>query len=186
MISKQTVIPVISSMKGLEAFLLTPLKVCILQDLHINHVKDMIKIAHENNREVIVHIELIQGVSNDEFGAQYLCQQFKIDGLISSKPKIIEVAMKSKVLAILRIFMMDSKSLKRSLQIIDTLNPDVVEFLPALTYEIFPELLKNLHTEVWAGGLIKNATQIKAVLATGIKRVTVSNLDLAKANALMD
>lgn len=50
MISAQTIIPVITSMKGLESFLLTPLKVFILQDVHINHLKGMIETAHEYNR----------------------------------------------------------------------------------------------------------------------------------------
>ena len=50
MISAQTIIPVITSMKGLESFLLTPLKVFILQDVHMNHLKGMIVIACECDR----------------------------------------------------------------------------------------------------------------------------------------
>jgi len=179
MISKQTVIPVITSMKGLEAFLLTPLKVFILQDVHINALKDMVNMAHEYQREVIVHIELIQGLANDEFGAQFLIQQIHVDGVISSKPKIIEMTLKNRCLAILRLFIMDSKSIKRSLQIVDSIKPDVVEFLPALIYEIFPSFIQDIKAEVWAGGLVQNETQIRAILNTGVKRITLSNLDLA-------
>ncbi len=179
MISKQPVIPVITSMKGLEAFLLTPLKVFILQDVHINHLKDMVNLAHEYQREVIVHIELIQGLANDEFGAQFLIQQIHVDGVISSKPKIIEMTLKNHCLGILRLFIMDSKSIKRSLQIVESVKPDVVEFLPALIYEIFPSFIKDIQAEVWAGGLVQNETQIQAILKTGVKRITLSNLDLA-------
>lgn len=179
MISPQTVIPVITSMKGLETFLMTPLKVFILQDVHINHLKGMIESAHDYNKEVIVHIELISGLANDEYGAQFLIQQLHVDGLISSKPKIIEMAQKNHCPAIFRVFIMDSKSVKRSLQIIQTLKPDVVEFLPALIYEIFPNVLKEIDAEVWAGGLVSTENQIKAILKTGIKRITLSNLELA-------
>lgn len=183
MISTQTIIPVITSMKGLESFLLTPLKVFILQDVHINHLKGMIEKAHEYNREVIVHIELIQGLANDEFGAQFLIQQMHVDGVISSKPKIIEMTQKNHCLAILRVFIMDSKSVKRSLQIIETTKPDIVEFLPSLIYEIFPTFITDIKAEVWAGGLVKNEKQIRAILKTGVKRITLSNLELAVKNA---
>jgi len=183
MISKQKIIPVITTMKGLEDFLLTPLKVFILQDIHINHLGYMVKTAHEHNREVIVHIELIQGLANDEYGAQYLTQQMHVDGVISSKPKIVEMTQKNHCLGILRIFIMDSKSVKRSLQIIETLKPDVVEFLPSLIYEIFPNFIHDLKTEVWAGGLVHNQSQIDAILETGIDRITLSDLKLAVANA---
>jgi len=186
MISKQNIIPVITSMKGLEDFLMTPLKVFILQDVHINHLSYMIKTAHENHREVIVHIELIQGLANDEYGAQFLIQQMHVDGVISSKPKIIEMTQKNHCLAILRVFIMDSKSIKRSLQIIETTKPDVVEFLPSLIYEIFPEFIKDIKAEVWAGGLVKTTSQITAILKTGIHRITVSNLELAVKTARFD
>ena len=183
MISKQNIIPVITSMKGLESFLLTPLKVFILQDVHINHLNYIIKTAHEHNREVIVHIELIQGLANDEFGAQFLIQQMHVDGVISSKPKIIEMTQKNHCLAILRVFIMDSKSVKRSLQIIESTKPDIVEFLPSLIYEIFPDFIKDISAEVWAGGLVQNIFQIEAIFKTGINRITVSNLELAVKNA---
>ncbi|KAF0225081.1 MAG: glycerol uptake operon antiterminator [Erysipelotrichaceae bacterium] len=179
MISKQNIIPVITSMKGLEAFLRTSLKVFILQDVHINHLKDMIKMAHEAKKEVIVHIELIQGLANDEFGAQFLIQQLHVDGLISSKPKIIEMTQKNRCLGILRVFIMDSKSIKRSLQLIEAIKPDVVEFLPALIYEVFPTFINDIKAEVWAGGLVQTPYQIQSIFASGIKRITLSNLELA-------
>jgi len=179
MIAAQTVIPVITSMKGLETFLLTPLKVFILQDVHINHLKGMIEMAHDYDRQVIVHIELIQGLANDEYGAQFLIQQLHVDGVISSKPKVIEMTQKNHCLGILRVFIMDSKSVKRSLQIIESTKPDVVEFLPSLIYEIFPGFIKDIQAEVWAGGLVQNEAQIKAILNTGVKRITLSQLELA-------
>ena len=78
---------------------------------------------------------------------------------------------------------MDSKSVKRSLQIIETTKPDIVEFLPSLIYEIFPTFITDIKAEVWAGGLVKNEKQIRAILKTGVKRITLSNLELAVKNA---
>lgn len=78
---------------------------------------------------------------------------------------------------------MDSKSVKRSLQIIESTKPDIVEFLPSLIYEIFPTFINNINAEVWAGGLVQNERQIRAILKSGVKRITLSNLELAIKNA---
>ncbi len=175
---KQAMIPVITKMKELEQFLLTDLKITILQDIHISLLKDMIDMLHEYNKIGLVHIEMIKGVSNDEFGTQYLCQHMKVDGIISSKSKIIEMAKKNHVRAIQRVFLIDSKSLERGVEMIEQSQPDIVEIMPAIAFSIFAYIKKLIQIPIWAGGLVKTAEQADQILAAGASAITISNLAL--------
>ncbi len=125
MLQQQTCIPVISSMKKLEQFLLTDLELCILQDVHISLLGSMIHSLHENRRKVLIHIDMINGISGDEYGTEFIIQKLKADGIISVKSRVIEATKKNHRLAILRIFLIDSKSLERGLDMIDKAKPDV-------------------------------------------------------------
>ena len=181
MLPKQPVIPVITSMKNLERFLETALPCFIAQDFHLNLLGDVIATAHAHHRQVIVHIELIQGLSSDEYGCQHILQHLHADAIISSKPKVIEMAKKNKTPAILRLFVMDSKSLKRGLELTQTVVPDAVEFMPSLVYPLITPHLHDLPCEVWAGGLIRDIAMIDLLTQAGIARVTVSDLSLTQA-----
>jgi glycerol uptake operon antiterminator len=181
MLPSQTVIPVITTMKALERFLETPLPVFIAQDFHLNLLGNVIEMAHARHRQVIVHIELIQGLASDEFGAQHIIQHLHADALISSKPKVIEMAKKNKTPAILRLFVLDSKSLKRGIELTQTLKPDAVEFMPSLVYPLIAPMIQSAPCEVWAGGLIRDVAMILTLTQSGITRVTVSDLSLATA-----
>jgi glycerol uptake operon antiterminator len=175
---EQALIPVLTTMKQIEKFLDTSLKVCILQDFHFGLLKDAVRILHEQDRIGLVHIEMIQGIANDEFGTQILTQQLKVDGIISSKPKIIEMAKKTHAIAIQRVFLIDSKSLERGLASVTESKPDVMEVMPALTFQMFALIKERIDIELWAGGLIRDEETVRIILASGAKRMTVSNLDL--------
>ncbi|HRX45711.1 MAG TPA: glycerol-3-phosphate responsive antiterminator, partial [Acholeplasmataceae bacterium] len=94
---------------------------------------------------------------------------------ISSKPKVIEVCKKRKVIGILRFFLKDSISLEQSLDVASKVNPDYLEVLPACCLDIIPEIKKRLSCDIMMGGLIRSKDQIKACLASGAIAVTTSN-----------
>lgn len=175
---EQPLIPVLTTMKQVELFLETPLSLCLLQDMHFSLLKEVVRILHENQRFGLVHIELIHGISNDEFGAQILTQQLRVDGIISSKPKIIETAKKNHAFAIQRVFLIDSKSLTRGLASVNETIPDAMEVMPALTYPLFEMIREKTDVELWAGGLVKNENIAQTILESGAKRITVSDLAL--------
>lgn len=179
MLPKQPVIPVITSMTGLKRFLETDLPCLIVQDFHLNLLGEVIETAHAHKRSVIVHIELIQGLASDEYGTQHVIQHLHADAIISSKPKVIEMAKKNKIPAILRLFVLDSKSLKRGIELTQSLLPDAVEFMPSLVYPLIVPMIESAPCEVWAGGLIRDFDTIHTLTRSGITRVTVSDLRLA-------
>jgi glycerol uptake operon antiterminator len=180
LIQKQICIPVVPTMKRLEQFLMTDLSTCVLQDIHISLLSDMILTLHKHERRALIHIDMINGVASDEYGTEYLCQKLKADGIISSKSRIIEVTKRNKKIAIQRMFLIDSKSVERGIDMLIKSKPDMVEVMPAIAYRIIPTIKERLNLPIIGGGLLKTKEDIENGLKAGCVAFTVSDLELCK------
>ncbi len=171
------VIFAISQMKEFERFLKSELNYCVLMDIHLALLASMVKAAHENGKKVFFHLDLLKGISADEFGCEYACQRLKADGIISSKVKAIETAKKNHRTAILRLFLMDSKSLERGLTLCNSCEPDYVEILPGIACGILPYLQTRTVAKLMCGGLIRTPEELKGCFDAGACAVTISKME---------
>ena len=183
----QPILLAISQMKDFEKFLQSPLDTCILMDFHINLLPSMMQAAHAAGKTVYLHADLLRGVSADEFGCEYLCQRLRADGIISTKPKVLEAARRNRVATILRLFLIDTKSLEKGAALIKNLQPDHVELLPGLACDAIADLKQRLQPvastqpqSFLCGGLIKTHAQITRCLEAGACAVTLSDRTLAE------
>ena len=178
MIHRQKVIPAISNHKDLKRFLQLPIEYGILMNFQLAQIPELVQIMKDHQKKILIHSELIKGLTSDEYGAIYLIQNLKVDGIISSKSKVIEVCKKRKVLAIYRFFLKDSVSLEQSLDMARKSEADYLEILPALSLEIIPDIKKQLDKPIWMCGLIRTKEQINKCFEAGAVAVTTSNSDL--------
>ncbi|WP_423364288.1 glycerol-3-phosphate responsive antiterminator [Mycoplasma sp. P36-A1] len=172
------VIPAISNYKNLDLFLNTEHIYGVILDFHINHLSDIINKMHKNNKKVFVHIDMIHGLANDKYGTEYLCQKLKVDGIISTKPNALLAAKANNCLAIQRIFLIDSTSLKKSIDLVNKIQPDYLEVLPALASKIFTTIESQIDIPVIGGGLIVDKEDIKNCLDNGLVAVTTGKKSL--------
>lgn len=175
MFSSQQVIPAISNHQDLKKFLQCRATYGILMNFQLAQLAELVGVMKEHHKKVLIHSELIKGLSSDEFGAIYLIQVLKVDGIISSKPKVIETCKKRKVLGILRFFLKDSISLAQSVELAQKAEPDYLEILPATSLEIIGEIKSKVKAQILLGGLIRSKDQIEACIKAGAKAVTSSN-----------
>lgn len=185
----QPVLLAVSQIKDFERFLKSPLDTCILMDMHINLLPAMLRSAHGAGKKVFLHADLLRGISADEYGCEYICQQLKADGVISTRAKVLETARRNRTAAILRLFLIDSKSLEKGITLIRSLQPDYVELLPGLACDVIPDLKRRLDAgyqeaepavSFLCGGLIKTPEQITHCLQAGACAVTLSDRKLAE------
>jgi glycerol uptake operon antiterminator len=181
-IAYQRCIPVVATMKKLEQFLASDLTWCVLQDIHISMLNDMITMLHRNERKALVHIEMINGVANDEYGTEFLCQKLRVDGIISSKAKIIEIAKRNRKLAIQRMFLIDGRSVERGIEMLLKSQPDAVEVMPAVAYKAIPFVKERLNMPLIGGGLLRSKEDIDDGTKAGCVAFTISDLQLCKEN----
>lgn len=175
---KQEIFPVISDWKTYEAFLKSEFTWCILMDFHINFIEELVKQAHVLKKKVIVHMDLIHGIANDPFGAQFMCQKYHVDGIISTKAKVIETAKSNHCIAILRLFLIDTRSLEKGCTLANNLHPDYLEILPAMTLHAVKRIRVYSDLPIIGGGLIADEHDIHTCLTNGMVAISSSNFKL--------
>ena len=123
---------------------------------------------------VCVNVDMVGGISADASGLRFLAG--RIEGIISTHRHVIELAKGLGLVAIQRLFAIDSGAVERGTRLIGRADPDCVEILPALA---LPEVLvlhpRLLERPVLAGGLLKSQDDVAALLAAGASGVSTSH-----------
>jgi len=177
---QQNIIPAISSFKMLEKFLRTDMTYCVLLNFHINHLKMVVEQLHQSGKKCIVHSGMIKGLSSDNAAAEYLIQSLKVEGIISTKPSVIQVAKKNNVISVFRMFLIDSTSFKRGISSFEDCNPDMVELLPAISYQLLDTIQEHIDVPIIGGGMITSKKMISECIEAGMEAVTTSNYEFWK------
>lgn len=127
---------------------------------------------------MLLHADLIQGLKNDEYAAQYLCQEIRPFGLISTRSSVIMTAKKRGILAIQRVFMLDTMALEKSYTLLKKTQPDYIEVLPGIMPHMIAEVRERTGIPILAGGLIRSTEDVERALEAGADAVTTSNKEL--------
>jgi len=167
-------------MKEFEQFLESPYQVGVFLDLHISQLKNVSQMAKGKQKKMIYHVDLIHGIKSDEFATEFICQEFKPFGLISTKSNVILKAKQKGVMAVQRIFLIDSHALEKSYKLIEKTKPDYIEVLPGAMPWMIREVKERLHTPIFAGGLIRTVDEVNNALNAGATCITTSKTDLWK------
>ncbi len=175
---KPHILPAIREMRDLEKLVKTDYPTCVLLDAHIGHLQSITDLLKQHSMEMYIHVDLTRGIAHDEFGCEYLIQKFKPKGIVSTKPKVIKKAKTLKVTTILRVFIIDSHALKRSIVLIQQVKPDFVEVLPGVASKVIQKIYDETKTPVIAGGLIDLEEEVQEAVTSGAEYVTTSNKTL--------
>lgn len=176
----QKVLPAISDYKALEKFIKTDLEYCVVMNFPLIQLYRVCKLLNENSKKCIVHLDLVKGLASNEHGAEFLIDAYKVSGVISTHPSVIEMAKKKKVIAIQRIFIIDSLSLNKSIMIAKKCQPDYIELLPGYAFEVKAKIEAVINTPLIGGGLISNEEMVDKCLNGGLVAVTSSVAELWK------
>ena len=177
----QKILPASTNMKEYERFLKSPYEIGVFLDMHISQLKNVYMLAKEYGKKMIYHVDLIHGLKNDDSGTEYICQEFKPYGLISTKSSVILKAKQKKVIAVQRIFLIDSHALEKSYQLIEKTQPDYIEVLPGAMPQMITEVKDRVKVPIFAGGLIRTSEDVHNALDAGATAITTSKWELWEA-----
>ncbi|PTI47737.1 glycerol-3-phosphate responsive antiterminator [Staphylococcus succinus] len=175
---KPYILPAVRSMKDLEKLTQTDYKECVLLDTHIGHVKSIMELLKKNHVETYMHIDLIKGMSHDEFACEYIIQNYHPKGIVSTKTKVINKAKALNTITVFRVFILDSHALNRSIELIKRVEPDFVEVLPGIATKAIKIINEETDTSVIAGGLINDTEEVDVAIENGAKYITTSDRKL--------
>ncbi|MBY7144094.1 glycerol-3-phosphate responsive antiterminator [Virgibacillus sp. NKC19-3] len=174
------ILPAIRKMKDFDKALETSHEIIVLLETRLSQLKSLVDYAKRANKKAFIHADLIQGLKADEYGMEFLIREVKPDGILSTRGNVISLAKKHNLVAIQRLFLLDSQALDHNFKLIERFQPDCVEVLPGLMPTIIEEVLVRMNIPVIAGGLITKEEQITAALDAGAIAVSTSNMNLWK------
>jgi glycerol uptake operon antiterminator len=176
--SLQAVLPAVSKIKDVEAVIASPLQYMVLLGGHIGQLKNVVDLAKAHGKHILLHADLIDGLKNDEHAADFLCQSIQPAGIISTRASVVLRTKQRGLIAIQRMFLIDSDAMERSYRMIEKSKPDYIEVLPGIIPEAIAEVKVQTGIPVIAGGLITSEQHIDDALRAGATAITTSNKEL--------
>ncbi|MFS0636186.1 glycerol-3-phosphate responsive antiterminator [Mesobacillus foraminis] len=174
----QKILPASSSMKEFEAFLKSPYKIGVFLEMHIAQLKNVHLMAEAHGKKMLYHVDLIHGIKSDDYATEFICQEYKPHGLISTKSSVILKAKQKGVLAVQRVFLIDSHALEKSFKLLEKTKPDYIEVLPGAMPGLIHEVKQKVNIPLFAGGFIRTPQEVQNALDAGADAVTTSKRQL--------
>ncbi|ASB90348.1 glycerol-3-phosphate responsive antiterminator [Bacillus sonorensis] len=176
----QKILPAIRNMKQFDMFLDSPFLYGVLLDIHLGRLGGVISAARARGKKMFVHVDLIQGIKHDEYGAEFICQDMKPAGILSTRSSVIAKAKQKKVYAIQRMFLIDTSAMEKSIELVKKHRPDFIEVLPGVVPDLIREVKEKTGIPIFAGGFIRSEKDVEGALEAGASAVTTSDTELWK------
>ena len=141
----------------------------------ICNISQIVSRLKKAGKIVIIHIDLIAGLSNKEIAVTYIKSVTHADGIISTRPSVIRQAKEEGLFAIMRFFVIDSIAFESIKRQTESVYPDMIEVLPGVMPKIIQKICKQNRTPVIAGGLISDKEDIMAALDAGAISISTTN-----------
>jgi glycerol uptake operon antiterminator len=126
---------------------------------------------------VFLHMDLIEGIGRDEAGMAYAAEHWKPAGVITTRTPLVKAAREHGLLAVQRIFLLDSASIRSGIQLISQCSPDFVEVMPGVIPKAIGQF-RGAGRPVIAGGMVTERGEVIEALSAGALAVSTSSREL--------
>lgn len=141
--------------------------------------------AKARGKVVIVHLDLMEGLSPRDAAIDYISRNTQADGIISTRPKLLSYAKQLGLFTILRIFLLDSMAVENVERNVAQCDPDMIEVLPGTVLNYLRKIQEITQKPVIAGGLIRTREDALAAFRGGASAVSSSSFELGEINHLL-
>jgi glycerol uptake operon antiterminator len=179
------VIPVFSELGEMESSMLPHASLGFLQGGELSDLPRAVELLSQGtlvNLPIILHIDLLAGLSSDEAGLRYLAGLKRINGIITVRSHLVAAARRLGLASVLLVFLQDGRAVERGLHVIEQCKPDAVELVPGVAALQTASQFERISIPRIGGGLIRSPALVKQLLASGCRAVSSSNSDLWKMN----
>jgi glycerol uptake operon antiterminator len=178
LLRKTPVILAVKSMEGLETCLAGNCGIIFVLFGDILTIPGIVAKIKEAGKIAMVHTDLIDGLASKDIAVEFLAEQTRVDGIISTKPNLIKHAKSRGLLTIQRFFVLDSLSLLNIEKQFPLDYADAIEVLPGVMPKIIRKIAGIAKKPIIAGGLISDHEDVRHALEAGAVAVSTSNIGL--------
>ena len=172
------IIAAVRDSKHLDLALASPARIVFLLSGSINTIGEPCRRLLAAGRRCFLHVDLIDGLRPDQQGLRFLAEQHQPTGVITTKPACVKWAQNLGLMAVQRIFLLDSTALQDGARHIQACRPDLVEVLPGVADKAIQMAVRDFGCPLIAGGLISTREDVCAALAAGALGVSASKPEL--------
>jgi glycerol uptake operon antiterminator len=169
------VIASIKSPELIEPAIKSEPNIAFLMTGNILTIKEYIRQLKDGGMSVFIHLDLIEGLSNDRSAIQYLSREWQPDGIITTRSQLIRAANEEGLITIQRVFLIDQGAVNKGIEMIRSCQPNAVEILPGLMPRVIHDITEMTDLPLIAGGLIKKREEIMQALEAGALAISVGN-----------
>ena len=177
-LAENPIIAAVKDDKGLERALLTDCRIIFLLYGNVCSVSGLVERIKSDHKLVMVHIDLIDGLSSKDVAVAFLRKNTQADGVISTKPAIVKAAKAQGLLAIQRFFLIDSLAMANFQKYTEVQAADAIEILPATMPKVIRKITTACRLPIIAGGLISDKEDILLALQNGAAAVSSTNQEV--------
>lgn len=173
--------PVIAAVKdeeGLEKSLRTDCRIIFILYGNICSLTTIVERIKNRDKLAIVHADLVQGLSAKTEAIDYIKNNTKADGILSTKGNLVKHAADIGLIGILRNFIIDSMAMENVKKQVELAHPDMIEIMPGIMPEIIEKLKNEIKLPLIAGGLISDKKDVIAALSAGADAVSTTKEEL--------
>ncbi|GHA32021.1 glycerol-3-phosphate responsive antiterminator [Photobacterium aphoticum] len=173
--------PIIASVKdpeSLDAAIASDCNVVFILYGSICNIGRIVQRIKAAGKHAFIHIDLLEGASNQEVVVEFLKIVTHADGIISTKSHMIKAAKAHGFYTILRLFLIDSISYFNAQKQMMNCQPDSIEVMPGVMPVVIQWIRAKSPIPIIAGGLICDEETANIALDAGVNAISTTNRDV--------
>ncbi|TFB59995.1 glycerol-3-phosphate responsive antiterminator [Cryobacterium sp. TMT2-17-1] len=170
--------PVIASIKdedGLRSVLRAPCPVVFVLFGSVMTIHSIVASLKSAGKMVFVDVDLLDGFSSKPVTVDFLKAHTQADGVLSSKSIMVKAAKTAGLLAIHRLFLVDSFSYNNVSKQVKISEPDAIMILPGCMPRVISWVRDETELPLIAGGLVCDKDDVMGALGAGATAIASSN-----------
>ena len=173
--------PIIAAIKddrGLEKCLGCDSKIIFILYGDVLTIPSIVEPVKVGGKLAFVHMDLVQGLSSKEVAVDFIANNTKADGIISTKGALIQRAKELSLYTVMRFFVIDSMAYGNIERQLQNVKPDVIEVLPGPMPSVVRRMHGMFHRPLISSGLISEKEDVYAILDAGATSISTTNQDV--------
>ena len=183
LLKKNPVIASVKSNEGLEKALASNCKIIFILFGTICDIGRIVQKVKQSGKLAFIHIDLLEGASNEAVVVEFLNMSTEVDGIISTKAHMVKAAKALGLYGIQRFFLVDSISYHNIGKHVAKSKPDCIEVMPGLMPSVIAWIKQTITTPIISGGMICDQNTALIALEAGVEAVSSTNEEVWKISS---
>lgn len=179
-IEDNPIITAVKDQEGLETCLKTESKIVFILYGDICNIGKIVKKVKDAHKIAIVHMDLLSGIGSKEIAVEFMKEQTRADGIISTRLTLLKRAKELGMFTVFRVFILDSMALKNISKQAEQAKPDIMEILPGIMPKITQQIVQKISVPIICGGLISDKEDIIGAISAGAAAISSTNPNVWK------